>query len=91
MEKTAGRHRSSEKYQDRVLDIDILFYGSEIINTPELTLPHAMFHLRRFALVPLAEIAPDIIHPLFNKTITELLAVCPDHSVVKKTRFRVYQ
>lgn len=59
-------------YTDRTIDIDILFYDNLILNTPELTIPHKLFHKRAFVLVPMLEIAQDFIHPLFNKTIAEL-------------------
>ena len=66
----------------RTLDIDIIFYGAEIIRTPDLTIPHPRFALRRFVLVPLAEIAPNFVDPVSGKTIAELLAHCPDEGEV---------
>ncbi|MDD6210246.1 MAG: 2-amino-4-hydroxy-6-hydroxymethyldihydropteridine diphosphokinase [Bacteroidales bacterium] len=59
-------------YEDRPIDIDLLFYGKEIMHDTALILPHPRLHLRRFVLDPLNEIAPDFMHPELNKTIREL-------------------
>ncbi|MGD0877755.1 MAG: 2-amino-4-hydroxy-6-hydroxymethyldihydropteridine diphosphokinase [Anaerolineales bacterium] len=64
----------SIRYGPRKIDIDILFYGDLILTTPELTLPHPHLHERAFVLVPLADLAPDYIHPIMRKTIRQLLA-----------------
>jgi len=77
IEKAAGRNRK-EKWGARELDIDILFYKNLVLETPELTIPHPQLHNRRFTLLPLAEIAPDLVHPKFKKTVAELLKNCPD-------------
>lgn len=66
----------------RTLDVDILFYGDLLRDTPELQLPHPRLHERRFVLVPLAELAPELVHPRFGLTVRELLARCPDQSRV---------
>jgi 2-amino-4-hydroxy-6-hydroxymethyldihydropteridine diphosphokinase len=83
IEKNLGRERK-EKYDARLIDIDILFYNDEQIQLPELVIPHPLLHTRRFVLEPLCEIAPHFIHPVFNTTITELLAACNDPLNVKK-------
>jgi len=80
IENSMGRKRSSNGYEARIIDIDILFYDGIIINKPDLILPHPRLHLRRFALTPLSMIAGDLIHPLLDKTVNELLAICPDES-----------
>ena len=67
----------------RTLDIDIIFYGSEIIRMPGLTIPHPRFSQHRFILAPLAEIAADFVDPVSGKTVGELLASCSDHSIVR--------
>ena len=68
----------------RLIDIDILLYGSETVNTPELQVPHARMHLRRFALVPLAEIAPKAVHAALKITVAQLLERTADRSAVRK-------
>ena len=68
----------------RLIDMDILLYGSETIDTPDLQVPHPRMHLRRFVLVPLAEIAPELVHPVLKKSATRLLVETPDRSVVRR-------
>lgn len=85
IEKDLGRLRNSNlTYEPRTIDLDILFYNKEIINTHQLTVPHPRLHLRRFVLIPLSEIAPNYLHPLFNKTIFNLLNECQDTSEVQQ-------
>lgn len=83
IEKELGRTREVPKYGPRIIDIDILLYGNEVIIDDELTVPHPAMANRRFTLVPLAEIAGGLIHPQYNKSIDDLLAVCPDMLEVK--------
>ena len=67
----------------RKIDLDILLYGSETIDTPELQIPHPRMLLRRFVLAPLAELVPTLKHPTWNATAAELLGQCSDKSVVR--------
>jgi 2-amino-4-hydroxy-6-hydroxymethyldihydropteridine diphosphokinase len=68
----------------RLIDLDILLYGQQIVDTAELQVPHPRMHLRRFVLEPLAEIAPDAKHPFRRGTASDLLRKLADRSVVKK-------
>jgi 2-amino-4-hydroxy-6-hydroxymethyldihydropteridine diphosphokinase len=83
IENLMGRKRN-EKYGPRIIDIDILFFNEEIINEPDLKIPHPELQNRKFALIPLAEIAPGLQHPIFKQTISELLAKCLDQLNVNK-------
>jgi 2-amino-4-hydroxy-6-hydroxymethyldihydropteridine diphosphokinase len=75
---------SNAGYSSRVIDIDILFYGQRIIDTPSLKVPHPQLHKRRFTLEPLSELYPNLVHPGFGKAISRLLDECHDHSQVHK-------
>lgn len=83
IESKMGRTREL-KMGPRIIDLDILQIDQQIIDTPLLQLPHPAMHLRRFALIPMEEIAPQLMHPQFNKTITQLLAECADQTDVQK-------
>ena len=81
IEGQLGRVRT-HRWASRTIDIDLLFYDELILDTPALTLPHPLLHLRRFTLAPLAEIAPDLLHPVLHQTAGTLLLNCPDKSSV---------
>jgi 2-amino-4-hydroxy-6-hydroxymethyldihydropteridine diphosphokinase len=83
IEKSLGRQRV-EKWGARTIDLDILFFGCQIINTEHLQVPHPAIQQRRFTLVPLAEIAPNFIHPVLQKTCLQILDECPDELAVIK-------
>ena len=73
IEKQLDRNKQDNiNYEDRTMDIDILFYNNDIINEYNLIIPHKYVHLRAFVLVPLLELIPDYIHPVLNKNISEL-------------------
>ena len=78
------RHPEIEGYTSRTADLDLLYYGSRIVQTETLTVPHPRLHLRRFALVPLCELVPAFRHPIFKKTQEELLKQCPDAGIVRE-------
>ena len=83
IEKEMGRIRTF-KNAARVIDIDILYFNDDIINTESLTVPHSQIHNRKFVLTPLVEIAPDLIDPLLKKSAVELLQTCSDKLNVQK-------
>lgn len=75
IEREMGRTSKSVDgaYSDRVIDIDLLLYDDRVIDVPELKLPHPLMHRRRFVMEPLAEIAPELVHPVLKKKMRELL------------------
>ena len=77
IEMALGR-KPGEKWSQRIIDIDILFYGGLVVQQEDLIIPHLLIAQRRFTLVPLAELAPDFQHPVLKKTIRELLNECDD-------------
>ena len=83
IERHMGRRRNKNgTYADRNIDIDILLYGELIISNENLEIPHPRMHQRRFCMEPLAEIAPNWVVPTFQKTTSQVLAICPDLSKI---------
>jgi len=83
IEKELGRTRTNKKWQERTMDIDILFFNDEIIDEPNLKIPHPYVQERRFVLIPMNEIAKNHIHPFSKKSIDALLEECADDLEVK--------
>ncbi len=77
IETTLGRQRKV-KWGERIIDLDILFYEDVVIHEETITIPHAGIPHRRFTLLPLNEIAPQLVHPVLNKTVEQMLIECPD-------------
>jgi 2-amino-4-hydroxy-6-hydroxymethyldihydropteridine diphosphokinase len=85
IEQSLGRERKSEPgYHDRLIDIDILLIEHVILESEQLTIPHKLMHMRAFALLPLAEIAAEVFHPVQQKTVNEILKNCPDNGLLYK-------
>lgn len=82
IEKQLKRIRKSSSYEDRTIDIDILFYENEIIKSENLIIPHPKLQERLFVLMPMNDISPEFIHPIYNQTISELLEKCTDCSKI---------
>ncbi len=83
IEYLLGRREKNEK-KPRTVDLDLLFYGDYKCDTDFLILPHPRLHLRRFALVPLNELAPHFVHPILHKSVRQILAETPDASMVRR-------
>lgn len=91
VEQDMGRLRSKgEGFQSRIIDIDLLYYNSEIIQTDDLSVPHPQMHLRRFVLKPLADIAPQFYHPELGKDTRNLLQECKDKTSLHQTPHKLY-
>ena len=86
VEDRFGRKRGKEQYTSREMDIDILYFDDIYIETKTLIIPHPRIHQRKFVLVPLAEIAPELKHPLLRLTSLEMLENCKDASMIKKVK-----
>jgi 2-amino-4-hydroxy-6-hydroxymethyldihydropteridine diphosphokinase len=86
LERAAGRVRGAERNAPRTLDLDLLLFGEACIETPALAVPHPRLHERAFVLVPLAELAPDAVHPRLGLRVGELLAKLPDRTGVRPWR-----
>lgn len=86
IESLLGRERGSRRYSSRLIDIDILLYDEIIVEEESLIVPHPQIQNRRFVLIPLCELASDLIHPVLSKSFGELLEICEDKGVVTKFR-----
>jgi 2-amino-4-hydroxy-6-hydroxymethyldihydropteridine diphosphokinase len=85
IENLLGRIRTQGKYESRTIDMDILFYNNEVQTTGKVIIPHPHIQERRFVLEPLFEIAPELVHPVLKKSISQLLDECKDGYAVAKT------
>jgi 2-amino-4-hydroxy-6-hydroxymethyldihydropteridine diphosphokinase len=84
IEAHMGRVRL-KKWDARVIDLDILLFGSQIIKKPDLMVPHPLMHLRRFVLTPLRQVAPELMHPVLGKSIRELAEMLPEEGQAVET------
>jgi 2-amino-4-hydroxy-6-hydroxymethyldihydropteridine diphosphokinase len=84
LEEFYGRERSEEEYLSREMDVDVLLIDQEVIDDDKLKVPHPRMEMRRFVLLPLQEIAPDLMHPVLRKNVTTLLSECTDTTQVSK-------
>jgi len=84
VEQQLGRVRPAPECSPRPIDLDLLLFGNTILNTPNLVLPHPRMHLRNFVLVPANDVAPNMIHPILNQTISELCSLCTDKLSIKR-------
>jgi 2-amino-4-hydroxy-6-hydroxymethyldihydropteridine diphosphokinase len=93
IESCMGRIRTlATGYESRVIDVDLLFFNDQVINTESLVVPHKKILERNFILFPLSEIAADVIHPVYNKTVDELTRICEDKNFITlfKHKKRLY-
>jgi 2-amino-4-hydroxy-6-hydroxymethyldihydropteridine diphosphokinase len=86
IENRLGRVKNSDSYEARTIDMDIIFYGSEIYQSDNLQIPHPQVQHRKFVLLPLTELCPDFLHPVLSKTVKQLLTDCTDSGRVKKQK-----
>ena len=84
IESKMGRKRRKGIIESRIIDIDILFYNNLVFNEKDLEIPHPRLHLRKFTLIPMTDLDPDLNHPVFLKTINQLLEECDDKLKVFK-------
>ena len=83
IEAELGRTRSGNGYEPRTIDIDIIFFGKQVIDTSDLKVPHPLMHQRNFVLRPLCDIAPNFVHPVIGSTVQQLAELCGDKLVVE--------
>lgn len=92
IETQLGRQRTDEAgYQARTIDIDIIYYGKEVINTDKLVVPHPNLQFRSFVLRPLADVGPQFYHPILNKDSRNLFQECKDKGNIERTERRLYE
>ncbi len=84
VEQEMGREPDSQKNEPRVIDIDIVFFDDRVMQTENLTIPHSNYSERKFVLVPLCDLAPQFTCPLCGDSISDILARCPDTSLVHR-------
>lgn len=84
IESDMGRVRKCGQWAPRVIDLDILLFGRDIIDEDKLSIPHPLMHKRRFVLIPMLDLAPDLEHPLMGKSMSELLRAIPEDGQIVK-------